>query len=259
MIVPEGLASRSVFLLDASLVAIISVLICLASNKLLLMTIAIPSLLLLRNLIAIHISKKENRKAFPEIIFYVICTLLGAFNDWNSVVNKGIYAYHVPHEFAFSTIPFWMLLYWGLILRFMAGLAWRISDGRVSNKTGLGKWHLESGLIKALFGTALLLITRQFIYRFYLDPLWSWLPFLFALFLFLLTTYPSKKDLLLALVFLTGGPAIEMLYINAGGLHAYHLGWMGGVPLWIILWWMLAVLIWKDVSARIYRMLSSVL
>jgi hypothetical protein len=220
------------------------------------MTVTVSSLLLLRITASIYICKKENLKILPEIIFYTVCTLLGAFNDWNSVVNKQIYDYHVPHYFDFSSIPVWMLLYWGLILRFIAGLAWKISDGEISNKIGLGNWFIENGLARVTVEIILLLITRQLIYQFFLDPLWSWLPFLIAFFIFILLTFPTIHDLWLILVFLIGGPVIETLYIQVGHLHAYHLAWIGGVPLWIIIWWVLVVLIWKDLSGRLYHALN---
>lgn len=34
-------------------------------------------------------------------------------------------------------------------------------------------------------------------------------------------------------------------------LDASHLGWFGGVSLWIVLWWLLAVLVWKDLAYRL--------
>ena len=73
------------------------------------------------------------------------------------------------------------------------------------------------------------------------------------LLLFRLTRHDAK---LLAL-FAVGGPGIEILYIQVGGLHRYDLGWLGGVPLWIALWWLLAVLVGKDLSARLLRLLGA--
>jgi len=65
--------------------------------------------------------KSANAKA--EILFFLICTVIGAFNDWNSVGNKEIYQYTVPYNFDFLKIPIWMLLYWGIILRLIAGFS----------------------------------------------------------------------------------------------------------------------------------------
>lgn len=47
------------------------------------------------------------------------------------------------------------------------------------------------------------------------------------------------------------GAIVEVAYIQGGGLHRYHLGWIGGVPLWIALWWPLAVLVWGDLARRL--------
>ena len=101
----------------------------------------------------------------------------------------------------------------------------------------------------------LVLATRQLLYRYYLDPVLSWLPFAVALLAYAaLFGVPAHERRLAALAAL-GGPAVEIAFIHIGGLHHYHLGWFGGVPLWIILWWILAVLIWNDLSARLLELL----
>ena len=111
--------------------------------------------------------------------------------------------------------------------------------------------------LKVALQLLLVLATRQAIYRLYDDPLWSWLPFAAALALWLALFRPSTHDLkLLALVAL-GGPGIELLYINVGLLHRYALGWIGGVPLWIALWWLLAVLVVNDLSARLLQRIGT--
>jgi len=94
-------------------------------------------------------------------------------------------------------------------------------------------------------------VTRQSIYVHYLDPVRSWLPFLIAIGLYLVLLSPTRHDAKLLAVFFVAGPASEILYIQVGGLHRYHLGWLGGAPLWIVLWWMLAILIWKDLALRL--------
>jgi hypothetical protein len=76
--------------------------------------------------------------------------------------------------------------------------------------------------------------------------------------IFLLVCSPTKHDLKLLLIFLIGGPLIEILYIQLGGLHQYDLGWLGGVPLWIALWWLLAVLVWKDLAYRLEARLKHI-
>jgi len=116
---------------------------------------------------------------------------------------------------------------------------------------------VESAPLKVALELALVLATRQTIYRLYLDPVFSWLPFLLALAVFAALFRPDRHDGKLLLIFLAGGPLIEVLYIQVGALHAYHLGWLGGVPLWIALWWLLIVLIWKDLAFRMERALRT--
>ncbi|RLB52449.1 MAG: hypothetical protein DRI90_22095 [Deltaproteobacteria bacterium] len=98
--------------------------------------------------------------------------------------------------------------------------------------------------------------TRQTIYRLSADPWWSWLPFTVAIVAWLLLFRPSGHDAKLLALFAVGGPGIEILYIQVGALHQYALGWLGGVPLWIALWWLLAVLVGQDLSARLLRLVS---
>jgi hypothetical protein len=79
----------------------------------------------------------------------------------------------------------------------------------------------------------------------------SWLPFAAALVIYVLVFRLGPHERVLLALAAIVGPLVEILFIQVGGLHRYHLGWFGGVPLWIILWWMLAVLVWDDVSARL--------
>jgi len=246
--------------IDAAVIAAVSLAICLASRNLILMTVLVPGLFLARIVAVAAVSTREGVNLRAELVFLLVCTVLGGFNDWNSVCNKRIYDYTVPRFFSFATIPLWMLLYGGMILRFVARLArWQaLSPPRsVSDRLGVGAWRVDSGTIKVAAELGLVLATRQTIYRLYLDPVLSWLPFLAALAVFFLLFRPDRHDGKLLLLFLAGGPLIEILYIRVGGLHAYHLGWIGGVPLWIALWWLLIVLIWKDIAFRLERFLRS--
>ena len=246
--------------IDAAVIGLVSAAICLVSQRWLLMTILVPALLVARFAGVALVARRYRVGLKAELIFFAICTLLGAFNDWNSVVNHQIYDYTVPHRFAFSTIPLWMLLFWGMILRFIARLArWGalgpplVVEGRV----GPGRLSIQSAWLRVGGMLVLMLVTRQTIYRLYLHPIGSWLPFLLALLVYLTLFRPSRHDFKLLGIFLLGGPAIEVLYIQVGGLHRYHLGWIGGVPVWIALWWLVIVLIWKDLAFRLERRLRS--
>jgi hypothetical protein len=241
---------------DAGAIAVISVAICLAAHRLLLMTVLVPVVLALRWAAIWFLRRREGVNIRAEFIFFLLCIGLGAFNDWNSVCNRKIYEYTVPHYFGFSTIPIWMLLFWGMILRFVARLArWQaLKPGTgISNAFGPGRFSVDSKTLKVAAALVLVFGTRQAIYRFYLDPILSWLPFFIALAILLILFRPNRHDGKLIGLFLIGGPLIEVLYIKAGGLHRYHLGWIGGVPLWIVLWWLVIVVIWKDLAYRIER------
>ena len=239
---------------DGGAVLLVSLGICFAGHALPFMTLLVPLVLLLRFLFVAMLTRNGEGSMKVELAFFLICTLLGAFNDWSSVCRKGIYDYAVPHYFSFSTIPLWMLLFWGMILRLVARMArWELLSPptRPSNRVGRGALSFDHPVARIALLLALVVATRQSIYRLYEHPVWSWLPFLLALALYALLVGFDRHDLKLLGLFLVGGPLTEVLYIQVGGLHAYRLGWIGGVPLWIALWWLLAVLIWKDLSLRI--------
>ena len=255
---PDSPDSSRLVAFDAMGIFVVSLAICLASHQLAFMTVLVPVIFLARMLILAAWAEREQISLSSEVIFLGLCTLLGAFNDWNSVCNKQIYNYTVPHYFAFSTIPVWMLLYWGLILRFLARLArWENlhPDPEPSNRIGMGRFQAENAVAKVAAQLLLLAATRWFIYRYPLHPVLSWLPFLIALLLYALIFKVNSHDLKLVGLFLVAGPLVEVLYIQIGHLHQYHLGWIGGVPLWIVLWWALSILIWKDIALRIEKAL----
>jgi hypothetical protein len=244
---------------DAAVIVVASVAIAGWSFSLALMTALVPSLLLARMLAWAWARRATARDLAGEAAFLALCTALGGFNDWSSVVRHRIYDYTVPHYVSWSTIPVWMLLFWGLILRFLATLArWHRLDPpprpadtlRLGGRTWRQPWLRVAALL------VLVAVTRQTIYRFYIDPWLSWLPFAGAAALFWLLFGVTRHDRRLALVMLVVGPLVEVLYIQVGGLHRYHLGWLGGVPLWIALWWVIAVLVWKDLSARVLALMT---
>ena len=246
--------SNRLFAIDACLILVVSAAISVASRQLAFMTVFVPAVILARMAAVAAVARSEGVSLGAEACFLLLCTALGAFNDWNSVCNKKIYDYTVPHYFAFSTIPIWMLLYWGMILRFLARMArWQVlgPPADANNAVGLGRFVVESAPLKVAAELALVLVTRQAIYRLYEHPVLSWLPFLLALLVMLVLFRPDRHDLKLLAIFLVGGPLIEILYIQLGDLHRYHHGWIGGVPLWIALWWLVCVLIWKDLAFRV--------
>lgn len=256
----DVLSSGKEVLLDFVLILTVSTAICLFADQLVLMTVLVPCCLFIRMGLWAIFTREQKRRLSVELIFFGTCVLLGAFNDWNSVVRHQIYDYTVPVFFpSFSTIPIWMLLYWGAILRFLATAAsWPGlgASAQLANETRFGPKTFSNGKLKVAVLFVLVLVTRQTIYRFYADPILSWLPFATALvayvLMFGLTTHQRRLVLLMAVL----GPAIEILYIQVGHLHQYQLGWIVGVPLWIQLWWLLGILVWSDLSRRLIRLLA---
>ncbi|MBI3205459.1 MAG: hypothetical protein HYZ29_28220 [Myxococcales bacterium] len=238
------------FLVDAGAIALISLFICLFSQRLAWMTWLVPAVIVARLVLWLRLPRAErDLDGRAEVVLLALTTVLGAFNDWNSVTRHRVYDYTVPTDLpGLSHIPIWMLLYWGLILRFVLTVFhWR----RVALPRTAG------GVGRVAFLLALVLGTRQAIYRLYAHPLLSWLPFLLALAVLLWVVRPDPGRLRLLAVVLVVGPAIEALYIQVGQLHAYRLGWLAGVPIWIALWWGLAALVWDDLGTRLMDAIES--
>jgi len=252
-------ASDADLAVDAAVIVVVSAAIALRPESVALMTALVSTLILARMIAWTWVRRATGREVAGETLFVLLCTGLGGFNDWASVVHHRIYDYTVPHYVTWSTIPVWMLLFWGLILRTLATLArWRRLDPpiRPSDVVRIGRRCAHHPWLRVAALVALVLATRQTIYRFYADPWLSWLPFAGAAALYALVFGFDRHDRRLALAILVGGPLIEILYIQVGGLHRYHLGWLGGVPLWIALWWVVALVVWKDLSARILAVLG---
>ena len=242
--------------IDAAAVVTVGAAICVAGRHPVVMTVLVPAVLVGRCLAWRRLPVAERGiSPWSEVALLTLCTLLGAGNDWNTVVRHHVYDYTVPHlSVSARGIPFWMLLYWGIILRFVVSLCrWeRLAPPRFpAADVHLGARLISSPGLKIAAEVALTVATRQMIYVYYLDPWLSWLPFAVALVIYGYAFRPARHERLLLGLAAVGGPAVEVVFIRIGGLHAYHLGWLGGVPLWIILWWMLAVLIGNDLSARL--------
>lgn len=242
--------------LDIGSLALVSVGICLYAQSWPVMTVWVLAVMGIRMLLWARLPREQRTFSVgAELGFLFLCALIGGFNDWNTVVHHRVYSYSVPADLpAISTIPTWMLLYWGLILRTIATLGHWTRLGLPAKQTGLRSWGARRFGGRGARVVVLLLLTlttRQTIYRLYLDPIWSWAPFAIAIVLYVWFLAPSRGELLLALLFLTLGPLVEGLYISVAHLHDYALGWILGVPLWIQLWWALAALVWAEISSLI--------
>lgn len=256
---PAATSDRAL-IIDTAALLIVAAAIVTVSQHLLFMSVLVPVVVLLRFVFWSRLPAGERLGFWPELLFFGLCTGLGAFNDWMSVDIRQIYDYDVPAAFPdVSSIPFWMLLYWGVILRFVASLgAWQ----RLSPPAGpRDDVHLPGRVVRSpaariAFLLLLVFATRSRIYRDFGDPIWSWVPFALAMVVYVAFARPRAHDLRLAGLFLLGGPVVEAAFIQLGGLHRYHHGILGGVPVWIALWWVLAVLVWKDLSAYLTRALA---
>jgi hypothetical protein len=247
---------------DAGAVILVSAAIAVGAHRLTLMSLLVPVVLALRFVVWARLPRSERDGTWvEEVPFFALCIALGAFNDWSSVVRHGVYDYTVPSDLSWSTIPLWMLLFWGMVLRLMV---------TVTRARSLGAPGVPDDRVRLLWATrkapalrvgvalALVVVTRQLIYRHHDDPWLSWLPFAMALGVAAWCLRPTRHDAKLMALVAVLGPAIEILYIQVGGLHHYRLGWMGGVPLWIALWWVLAIVLWKDLSLRAHDLIGRV-
>lgn len=241
--------SNRAVLIDAAAVTLVGAAICSGLREAGPMTAVVAGSWALRLALWSRLSPKERPLGWPaELAFLGVCALLGGGNDWNTVVRHRVYSYGVPSDIEpFSSIPAWMFAYWGLILRLVAtlGLWSRLGEpGPPGEIRGAGYhpcWRVALLLV-------LTLGTRQTIYRSWSDPWLSWIPFALALGLHRGLFPWGRRERNLALLAITLGPLAEAALIQIGGLHHYALGWFLGVPLWIVLWWVLAVLLWSELT-----------
>ena len=192
------------------------------------------------------------RSLAVELLFFALCTLVGAANDLHTVVVRGVYAYAVPTELAAGpAIPLWMLLFWGAILRFVFALTrWeRFGPEPDAGRVVFGR---RSPALALALVAVVVLVTRASVFAFHGDPPLSWLPLALAPAVYALAGRATRHDAWLAGIALVAGPLVEALFIQIAGLHAYALGWIAGVPVWIVLWWALATWIVKDAGGMAY-------
>ena len=248
--------SNRAMLIDVGANVLMVAAVCLWSHHLVAMTSIVLMVHLVRILLWSTLVNRSERGwgLGTELILVVGCTLIGGLNDWNTVDRHHVYSYGVPTDLGgLSSIPAWMLLFWGLIVRSIASLVlWRglgeitLADSVRLPWGRLNGWGYRVGLL-----VVLVVVTRQLIYRLWGDPWLSWLPFALALGAYIYGLGMSVRLWRLAGVFVVLGPVVESILINVGHLHSYRLGWFGGVPLWITLWWVLAVLIFAELAPRL--------
>lgn len=245
-------------LVDGPPLAAIAIAILLAAERPGAMGLVVLSALAVRFALGRALLGWRGRALATEALFFAACTLVGGFNDYNTVVLRGVYAYTVPAELpAVSTIPLWMLLTWGFVLRFVTTLAgWRrLGGGHVTDDVRLlGRRRSVPARLAVM--AALVLATRLVTFT-YATHVWlSFVPYLLALAVAAVVLVPSRREARLVALALIIGPIVEALFIRIGRLHHYELGWLFGVPLWIVLWWALGAWLWGDVSNRLLVWLS---
>ncbi len=257
---PTRATTRAELAIDGAPIAAVSVAICVASHALVPMTALVIAVWLARLAAWSRLGAPGRHGLAAELAFCALATGVGALNDWRSVDVHRIYDYAVPTDLeGLSSLPLWMLLYWGLILRFLATLSLSEALGADPSPRDLvrvGALVASRPWIKVLAQLVLVVATRQAIYRWYLEPVLSWLPFLVAGAVHLALFGWDRRDRALVALALVVGPMVEILYIQVGGLHRYHLGWVAGVPLWIVLWWAVSLLIWRDLAPRLLAALA---
>ena len=180
-----------------------------------------------------------NRKG--DVIFFLMGLVLGGGNDLMSMW-KGVY-YYTPATILPVPIPVWMLLFWGEIFVFFRKL---MRYGPFLGPEGPPKRLLDLPLG---FDLVLYVIYRMIIYRYASEP---WLPDalyagILVVRLLLLPPTANERKLMLTLLFL--GPVYEIVLIRCG-LYVYQNGFIMGLPLWLIIWWVFIIRVFKAITDR---------
>ena len=169
-------------------------------------------------------------------LFFTFGVIAGGGNDLMSMLN-GVYEYTsitiIP--FLNGLLPLWMILFWGqifLLFRKIFNIKW--FKGEEFNKDC--RWIDK----KLIFDIILLIILRIVIYHTsFLD---FWIPALiYAIGIgirFLI--FPPKKNEVLIICVLPYAFLFEGLMVLFG-LYIYYNPIFLGMPLWLLLWWVLLV------------------
>jgi hypothetical protein len=255
---PRRVGDRAV-VIDAAAVGVVGVAICVASDRLGVMTALVPAVVAVRFAAWLALPRADRDLGrVQEVALFAIATAVGAVNDWNTVTRHQVYDYTVPSDLGgVSSIPSWMLLYWGLILRLVVTVFHyrRLGVPPPPDRLWLGSWTASPPARVAIL-VGLAVVTRQAIYRWFDAPVASWLPFAVALGVAVVVLGPDRARLRVVAAVMVIGPAVEAVLIGVGHLHAYRLGWLAGVPVWIALWWGLAALIWAELASRLMDVLE---
>lgn len=226
-------ATLGELLSEAAVLIITALAICLFSQNTKVMSIVFALIIIFRFVLL-------NRRG--DIIFFLMGVILGGGNDLMSMW-KGVY-YYTPSTILPVPIPVWMLFFWGEIFIFFRKL---IRYGPFLRSATLAK-----RLLKLPFALDLILfaIFRIIIYRYASEP---WLPDalfagIFAMRILLLPPTTDERKLMIAILFI--GPVYEIALIRCG-LYVYQNGFIWGLPLWLIIWWVFIIRVFKAIIDRI--------
>jgi hypothetical protein len=176
-----------------------------------------------------------------DLIFFFLGFTLGAGNDLLSMY-KHVYYYLPAPDISRLPIPMWMFLFWGEIFVFFRKLMrWGPFLGEPPQKV------IDQPLFLDLL---IVLLYRLIIYRLASR---FWVPdaiFATILVLRLLVSPPAKNERWLMLTMLVLGPAYEIWLIHCG-LYVYQTGFLWGMPIWLIIYWVFIVRLLKAVYDRV--------
>lgn len=176
-----------------------------------------------------------------DYIYLIIGIVLGGGNDIISMWKK-VY-YYTPETILPVPIPLWMLLFWGEVFIFFRKI--------MRYKPFLGKLDKPELLDPPLIADLIIfVILRIVIYKFANKP---WVPdaiysFIYVVRILILPPKPNERKLILTMLIL--GPIYEIALVKCG-LYVYQNGIIFGLPLWLIIWWLFVIRLFKAISDRI--------
>ncbi|UCD85179.1 MAG: DUF2878 family protein [Deltaproteobacteria bacterium] len=218
---------------EAAVLIITALAICLFSQNTKIMSIVFAAIVIFRFVFF-------NRRG--DVIFFLMGVILGGGNDLMSMW-RGVY-YYTPATILPVPIPVWMLLFWGEIFVFFRKL---IRYGPFLRPETPRKRLLDLPLALDII---LFAVYRIIIYRYASVP---WLPdALYAGILVarLLLLPPKTDERKLMITILLLGPVYEIALIRCG-LYVYQNGFIWGLPLWLIIWWVFIIRVFKAIIDRI--------
>lgn len=182
-------------------------------------------------------------------LFFILGVVFGGGNDFMSMIN-GVYYYTAIPIIPNLALPIFMWLFWGwafLLFRKIFNLAWCRGEKFQKDGRFLRGW-IDTKLI---FDIALVIVLRLVIYNTYL--LDFWIPALFygiAVGIRLLIFHPKKNELRI-IIFLPIAYFFEGIMVLFG-LYVYYNPIFPGIPLWLMIWWVLLVpIVLKEIFDRL--------